>query len=146
MFPFLVDAIFGLAVAGAGAAALKHAVAPMQAFKELTPLAIRGKSGEDADGKEQAIPAALWWGGPAFACCNIGFFTIGLFAALMNDKVAKEAVLLGTGVMFEAFAIAWKMQGHLTGHEAVSQQITKVAALGVIFLYGFQKSFFSEQQ
>jgi hypothetical protein len=144
MFPFLVDAIFGLAVAGAGAAALKHAIAPIEAFKELSPLAIRGKNGED-DGKDQAIPAALWWGGPAFACCNVGFLTIGLFAAWMNDKVAKEAVLLGTGVMFEAFAIAWKLKGHLTGHESVRQQSRKVAAIGALFLYGFQKSFFSEQ-
>jgi len=128
-FPaYLPDAIFWFTVLGAGAAALKHLLLPMSTFKELTPVAIRDN---------KISPEALWWGSICFAAMNVGYFTIGVWAGYRQSAIAKQAVLLGTGVMFEAFALAWFTRGSMTGKKDANKQGIKVAAFGALFLFGF---------
>jgi hypothetical protein len=114
---YLPDAIFWFAVVGAGLAALKHLINPIAAFRELTPIALSG------DGKS-ASAAALWWGSYAFSAMNTGVCTVGVWAGLKQSQVAKQAYLLGTGVLFCAFSLAWFTKGSITAKPNFQFQVS----------------------
>ena len=87
------EVIFWFCVAGAGIAALKHLLRPLDVIKvascysqsrrpdngapcqEFTPVALRN------EGKDIS-PEALWWGSIAFSAMNLGFFTVGLWSGI----------------------------------------------------------------
>jgi hypothetical protein len=128
----LAFGVFVFAVAGALAAAAKHFFAATSALRELTPIALTAG---------RASPEAAWWGGTAFACMNVGFFTVGAHALAVGSKEARDGVLLGTGAMFLAFSAAWfSEQGRSLGHPHPSRQGTKIAAFGALFLVGYLAS------
>ena len=124
------EATTWFAVLGAGAAAVKHAAFTTRALEELTPVALRGG---------RPSPEAEWWGGVAFAAMNTGFFANGAWALWTGDAVAKKGVLLSTGILFGAFAIAWVTRGALTGKppDAVHWQAAKIAGFAALFFTGF---------
>ena len=131
---YVPDAIFWFAVVGSGAACLKHLLAPVATLQELSPVAIRQ---EGSKGSKTASPEALWWGGYAFSAMNAGYCTIGLYAGCTNSAPGKAGFLLGTGVLFEAFAAAWFLRGKMTGKKGHVQQGVKIALMGALFLAGF---------
>ena len=129
--PTFFDGTFWFAVMGASAAALKHTLKPLETMRELSPVAV------DAKNNNAVSPEALWWGGYCFSAMNTGFATIGLYAHVANSSEAKAGLLLGTGVMFEAFALAWITRGSITGKKDYRKQATKISILGLVFLTGF---------
>ena len=126
--PSLFDATFYFAVLGASAAALKHLLKPLETMQELSPIAVS---------KDKVSNEALWWGCYAFSAMNTGYATIGMWAIYTGSTQAKEGLLLGTGIMFEAFALAWITKGRITGKKDYRKQATKIAILGIVFLLGF---------
>lgn len=134
---------FYFALVGAAAAAAKHALRPLETMKELSPVALRKhhankkKNDDDKDAVEVVSDEALWWGCYAFSAMNVGYATVGLCAHYTNSDEAKSAMLLGTGVMFESFAVAWLTKGRITQKKDYRKQAIKIACLGVVFLAGF---------
>jgi hypothetical protein len=131
-FHSVSNGIFWFAVAGAGAASLKHFFNPSKSLKELTPVSFSD------NGKLE--PASLFWGSYAFSAMNLGYCTVGLWAGYTGSWEAKQAVLLGTGVLFEAFSIAWFTNGQITLKKDYKRQGTKVGLFGLLFLSGFAMS------
>ncbi|XXQ38906.1 DUF4267 domain-containing protein [Plasmodiophora brassicae] len=127
------EAIFWFGVAGAGAAALKHLLAPHRSLEGLTPVALR------RDDKDHVVlsPEAHWWGGYAFSAMNMGLCATGVWAGVKSSPVAKQGYLLGVAVLFDAFAVSWLFRGHMTGKPDYVKQGLKVAALGTLFSVGF---------
>lgn len=87
-----------------------------------------------------AAPEGAWWGGIAFSAMNVGFFTVGAHALATRSPEAMRGVMLGTGVMFLAFAGAWFSDGYKTRHPNPRRQGTKIALLGTLFLSGYLSS------
>lgn len=133
----LGDAIFWFAVAGAGVAGVRHMTSTLPIVSELTPIAI--SRGEKPNDDSSLSPGIRWWAGYAFSCMNLGFCSIGLYAGLSADSlVAKRAFLLGTAVMFVAFAFAWFTKGgEITGNLNFVRQSVKIGAFGILFFLGF---------
>ncbi|CAM9482859.1 unnamed protein product [Discosporangium mesarthrocarpum] len=130
------EAIFWFAVVGAGVAALKHLLSPIDTIAELSPIAMR----VDSKGHKTLSSEGLWWGSYCFAAMNVGFCTIGIHAGVTDSVGAKRGLLLGTGVMFEAFAFAWCMRGPVTGIKNPMSQCVKVTLFGLLFLAGYALS------
>ncbi|KAI9141139.1 hypothetical protein BKA69DRAFT_430218 [Paraphysoderma sedebokerense] len=131
--PATPNVIFWFCVMGAGAASLKHLISPIPTLQELTPVAVRTTK----DKNSSLSPEGYWWGSLAFSAMNLGYCVVGLWAGYCGSNEAKQGFLLGTGVLFEAFSLAWFTKGHITGKKDYKKQGTKVGMFGVLFLYGF---------
>lgn len=117
---YLPEGIFWFCTLGACIASFNHLLSPLKAMKEFTPVAIQD---------QKIHPSALWWGGYAFSAMNVGFATIGLYSGIKGNQFGKAATMLGTGVMFLAFAVAWITRGEITGKQYPTKQV-RVLFLG----------------
>jgi hypothetical protein len=126
----IADGIFYFALMGAGVAATKHYFMRKSSVLEFTPVAAGTK-------KDSIHPAAEWWGGYAFGCMNAGYFTIGLYGALIQSDAVKKAYLLGTGVLFASFSASWLLYGGITGLPTYQRQSLKIGAFASLFFTGF---------
>lgn len=136
---------FYFALLGATAAAVKHFVSPLKTLQELTPVAV--KTVKDKKELSPGIPSvfvvnlflleSLFWGSYAFSSMNLGFATVGAYASLKNSDEGKKAVLLGTGILFWGFALAWNRFGHITGKPDWRKHSFKMFCFGSLFVAGF---------
>mmetsp|Transcript_2666 Transcript_2666/g.5883 ORF Transcript_2666/g.5883 Transcript_2666/m.5883 type:complete len:139 (-) Transcript_2666:240-656(-) len=136
---WFADGVFWFGVVGAGAAALQHALSPHPTILDLTPCAA------DPQDKTKTVPAATFWGGYAFGVMNGGFCSIGLWAAFCGSTHAKQAFMLGTSVLFDAFSVVWLKHGHETGKTDYRKHALKIASFGLLFLSGFVVSVISQK-
>lgn len=121
--------ILYLAVGGAFAAALKHGLADLTStLEDLTPISVKDKA---------IAPDIQWWAGWAFGAMNLGFGSIGAYGIAKDSVEVQRAAMLGTAVVFLAFASLWFTVGNTVRNRSPLRQGTKVAAFGLLFAYGF---------
>lgn len=128
------EGIFWFCMLGCTAAAAKHALNPEGVFRELTPVAFKSK--EEKPGAS-AHPAAVWWGGYAFAIMNAGHACQGLYAVWKRNEEGKDGFVLATAVLFALFSATWVTKGAITSHPNRLKQATKIGLFSALFTAGF---------
>mmetsp|Transcript_12595 Transcript_12595/g.33923 ORF Transcript_12595/g.33923 Transcript_12595/m.33923 type:complete len:137 (+) Transcript_12595:32-442(+) len=131
------EGAFWLAVVGAGAAAAKHGLSPDAIVLDLTP------ASADPANAARVVAPVRFWGGYAFAVMNAGFCAMGLWGAFTASKSTKQALLLGTAILFGAFAGVWLAHGAETAKKDYTRHAAKIAGLGILFFSAFLASVIS---